>query len=56
MAFTGAWEPLLRWIDVNPAVLRDAVPYLKAVTWSAWPLLLYAAFRRYLQAISLVQP
>ena len=56
MAFTGAWEPLLRWIDVNPAVVRDAVPYLKAITWSAWPLLLYAAFRRYLQAINLVEP
>ncbi|MCA1675143.1 MAG: MATE family efflux transporter, partial [Actinobacteria bacterium] len=30
--------------------------YLRVVTWSLPPLLLYSAFRRYLQAVHLVQP
>lgn len=33
-----------------------AVPYLRVVTWSALPLLLYAAFRRYLQGLHLARP
>jgi MATE family multidrug resistance protein len=35
---------------INPAVLELTVPYLKPVTWSLLPLLLYAAARRFLQA------
>ena len=41
---------------VHPDVLRLTRPYLSIVTLSILPLLLYAAFRRYLQAMGLVTP
>jgi Na+-driven multidrug efflux pump len=31
-------------------------PYLRGLSWSAIPLLFYAAFRRYLQGMHLVRP
>lgn len=37
-------------LGLNPAVLELTLPYLRPVTWSLLPLLLYAASRRYLQA------
>jgi MATE family multidrug resistance protein len=37
-------------LGINPAVLELTLPYLRPVTWSLLPLLLYAASRRYLQA------
>ena len=40
----------------DPTVLRLTEPYLRLVTWSVWPLLLYVAFRRYLQAMGVVMP
>jgi MATE family multidrug resistance protein len=46
----------LRYWGLPPEVLRLAVPYFSTVTWSLLPLLLYAAFRRYLQAMGLVAP
>ena len=48
--------PLLRSSGIQPAVLREAIPYLKATTWSTLPLLLFFAFRRYLQGMNLVKP
>jgi MATE family, multidrug efflux pump len=39
-----------------PEVLLLSRPYLAILTWSLPPLLLYVAFRRYLQAMNLVQP
>ncbi len=33
-----------------------AQPYLDVLTWSVFPLLLYAAFRRYLQGMGVVRP
>ena len=39
-----------------PEVLVLSRPYLAILTWSLPPLLLYVAFRRYLQAMNLVQP
>ncbi len=38
---------------MDPAVQRLAAPYFTIVLWSVLPLLLYTAFRRYLQAIGL---
>lgn len=46
---------LPRW-GMHPRVLDLTIPYLSIVTWSLLPLLLYAAFRRYLQAMNLVAP
>ena len=40
----------------DPVVLRLTEPYLRIVTWSVWPLLLYVSFRRYLQAMGVVTP
>jgi MATE family, multidrug efflux pump len=48
--------PLLQRFGIEPNVLREAIPYLKAINWSTLPLLLYIAFRRYLQAMNLVKP
>jgi MATE family multidrug resistance protein len=48
-------ELLLRW-NVNPVVALAATPYIRVLTWSTLPLLLYACLRRYLQAMKLVQP
>jgi MATE family multidrug resistance protein len=41
---------------IDPAVLTLTRPYLVVITWSVLPLLLYAAFRRYLQGMGIVRP
>jgi MATE family multidrug resistance protein len=44
-----------RW-GINPEVLRLVRPYLDAVAWSTPALLVYFAFRRYLQGLGVVRP
>lgn len=44
------------WWGLHPDVEVLTAPYLSTVAWSTLPLLLYAAFRRYLQAMNLVRP
>jgi MATE family multidrug resistance protein len=51
-----ALMPLMRWLGVNSRVLAPFGPYLVALIWSILPLLLYSAFRRYLQAVNVVKP
>jgi len=54
----GAWE-LVRVMPawgLHPAVVAMCAPYLSIVSWSTLPLLVYAALRRYLQAMNLVRP
>lgn len=41
---------------IDPAVVGLTRSYVRIVAWSALPLLLYAAFRRYLQGMGLVRP
>jgi len=41
---------------LDPTVLRLTGGYLDVIVWSVLPLLLYAAFRRYLQGMAVVQP
>jgi len=48
--------PLMRAVGTNPHVLAPFEPYLKALAASILPLLLYSAFRRYLQAVNMVKP
>jgi MATE family multidrug resistance protein len=48
-AAIGAWE-------VDPRVRTLALPYFQVVSASLLPVLLYATFRRYLQAIHVVRP
>jgi MATE family multidrug resistance protein len=48
--------PLLARFGTNPRVMVLLVPYQKASIWGIPPLLLYAAFRRYVQAVNIVKP
>jgi MATE family multidrug resistance protein len=48
--------PLLRNWGLHPEVLDLAVPYIRAVIWSALPLLFFTAFRHYLQGMNMVRP
>ncbi|CAN5855250.1 MATE family efflux transporter [soil metagenome] len=43
-------------LGIDPAVHREAAPYLFALNWSVPPLLIFFACRRYLQAINRVLP
>jgi MATE family multidrug resistance protein len=56
MLLVWCWVPLLVRFGIHPMVLREAIPYLKAILWSTFPLLLYFALRRYLQGMNRVQP
>jgi MATE family multidrug resistance protein len=54
---------LMLWIasgldtwGIDPGVLALTEPYVSIVAWSVLPLLLYAAFRRYLQGMGIVRP
>jgi len=56
MLLVWCWTPLLAHWGINPSVLHQTVPYLTAIMWSTFPLLLYFALRRYLQAMNRVAP
>ncbi len=47
--------PNLQSFGIQPEVARVTEPYLRALTWSMLPLLLYATLRRYLQALGKVR-
>jgi multidrug resistance protein, MATE family len=48
--------PVLRAAHVNPRVMEMLGPFIRNLLWGVWPLLLYAACRRYLQAMNIVKP
>jgi MATE family multidrug resistance protein len=48
--------PLLRALGTNPRVMDLLGPYVRALLWGIPPLLFFAAFRRYLQAMNIVKP
>jgi MATE family multidrug resistance protein len=56
MGMVWALAPTLARLGINRDVLRDTTPYLRALNWSAPPLLLFFCFRRYLQSIGVVRP
>ncbi len=56
MAIVRGCVPLLAQLGIDPAVLIETRPYLRALNWSTLPLLLFFAFRRYLQAVNVVRP
>jgi multidrug resistance protein, MATE family len=56
MLIVGMWPMLMRKVGVAPVVLEEMDPFLRALKWSTLPLLLYFAFRRYLQGVHLVKP
>ncbi len=44
------------YLGVNASVSRQTTDYLRVLNWGTLPLLLYAAFRRYLQGVKRVGP
>jgi multidrug resistance protein, MATE family len=56
MAAAFASLPALHRFGVNPRVFEQLEAFLPPLVWSILPLLLYAAFRRYLQAVHVVRP
>jgi MATE family multidrug resistance protein len=48
--------PWLSAFDVSPGVLTLAIPYIRITAWSTFPLLIFAAVRRYLQATGHARP
>jgi MATE family multidrug resistance protein len=51
----AAFATIDAW-GLNPQIRTLAAPYLQVIALGALPLLLYAAFRRYLQGIHVVRP
>ena len=47
--FLGNW-------GILPEVIALTAPYLRALVWSTGPILIFSAFRRYLQGIDVVKP
>ncbi len=48
--------PLLRALGTNPEVMAQLDPYVKALSTSVPPLMVYSVLRRYLQARDVVRP
>jgi MATE family multidrug resistance protein len=51
-----ATVPVMRAAGVNPRVMAMLGPFIGNLIWGVWPLLMYAALRRYLQAMNIVKP
>lgn len=56
MAMAFGLPQVTEWIGVQPEVRALAGPYIGALSWGTLPLLLYAAFRRFLQGTGRVKP
>lgn len=56
MGIVRVIEPVLHAVKIDPWVLDQTIPYLRALNWGTLPLLLYFVFRRYLQGMSLAKP
>lgn len=56
MGLVWLWAPIVRMLGIPEPLTAQAIPYLRALNWGTLPLLLYFAFRRYLQGVNLVKP
>jgi MATE family, multidrug efflux pump len=56
MGLIWLWEPVVKLLQIPHPLTAEAIPYLRALNWGTLPLLLYFAFRRYLQGVNLVKP
>ncbi len=56
MGVVSLWPPLVQRMHIDPQVLREMGPFLRALNWSTLPLVLYFALRRYMQAVGIVKP
>lgn len=54
----AAWAmaPVMNWFGIDPSLRDETEGYLRAVSLGTLPLMIYAAFRRYLQAQDIVRP
>ena len=51
-----AMGPVMDWFGIDPELKAGTQGYLRAVSWGTFPLMLYASFRRFLQAQDVVRP
>lgn len=56
MGLVSLWAPIVKMLGIPEPLTAQAIPYLRALNWGTLPLLLYFAFRRYLQGVNLVKP
>jgi multidrug resistance protein, MATE family len=56
MGFVWLMIPAMARFGINASVLGDTTPYIRALNWSAPPLMLFFCLRRYLQSIGIVRP
>jgi multidrug resistance protein, MATE family len=56
MAPVWFFGPLLQALRIDPVVAHLAVPYMKALAIGLFPLMLYFAVRRCIQAMNMVRP
>jgi multidrug resistance protein, MATE family len=56
MVLIFAGLPFLNHFGIDPQVLAHTIPFIKALTWGTFPLVLYSVFRRYLQSMAIVRP
>jgi MATE family multidrug resistance protein len=55
VALTLGAIPVLHAAGANEKVMRECVPYMRAMLWGLPPLFIFTAFRRYLQALHIVK-
>ena len=51
-----AMGPVMDWFGIDAVLKTNAQGYLRAVSWGTFPLMIYASFRRFLQAQNVVRP
>jgi multidrug resistance protein, MATE family len=56
MGLVWLCEPILHSLQIDPAVVGQTIPYLRALNWGTLPLMMYFVFRRYLQGMNLAKP
>jgi MATE family multidrug resistance protein len=56
MGVVLAFIPLFPDFGLSRALVTQTVPFLKALVWSTFPLVIYFVLRRYLQSMGIVKP
>lgn len=56
MGLVWLCEPILHSLNIDPGVVGQTIPYLRALNWGTLPLMMYFVFRRYLQGMNLAKP
>src|ERR1700733_2838650 len=56
MGAVWLFEPVLRSLDIQPAVLHQALPYLRTLNWGLWRLCFFLYFGRIFRELHLAKP